>query len=146
MTIIKRIAYDEHPRILCDPDGYPAQLGQIVHDDNMGRWVITGAVAPHKPSSTGRVAVKNAYGVRREFFPSIFDLHWFEEEDVNQEAVSEQKTFVVKFVIQIDVQADSKEQAVEWAREIGYSDGLREYCDHDPLSVHELDENGDPIL
>ena len=37
---------------------------------------LLGGTPPHKPSSTGRVYVRDADGNKCEYFPSMFGLKW----------------------------------------------------------------------
>ena len=146
--ILRHLRFDDQWVILCDPDAHPVLVGQFVFDTSMGEWEITGGAAPHKHGSTGRVYVKNKYNVERHFYPTSFDLVWFEEKYVHLNPEAAPKSYVVEFGVQINVTAASKAEATEIAKEIGQSDTLNEYWDwdNDPISVHELDDNGDPIL
>jgi len=54
----------------------PVCMGQKVR--SRGTYVVTGGRAPHKPSSSGRVYVKEVgkSGWGREFFPNVFNMKW----------------------------------------------------------------------
>jgi len=54
----------------------PVCMGQKVR--SRGTYVGTGGRAPHKPSSSGRVYVKEVgkSGWGREFFPNVFNMKW----------------------------------------------------------------------
>lgn len=57
--------------------GQLAEAGDTLTSLSGGSYVLSGASAPHKPSSTGRVYVEEeAGGMSREFFPSVFNLAW----------------------------------------------------------------------
>jgi len=146
--ILRHLRFDDQWVILCDPDNHPAQVGQFVFDENMGEWEITGGAAPHKFGRTGLVYVRNKYGVDRRFYPVAFDLVWVEEKYVHLQPEEEKRYWSVEFAVQITVEAANKAEAVQNAREVAHSDSLNEYwgCDDDPICVHKLDENGDPIV
>ena len=69
------LAYSEGPR-----KDYVAKEGDIVTSGSGETWTLTGARAPHKPSSTGRIHVTPIGGEdpkrQREFFPSVCGLGW----------------------------------------------------------------------
>ena len=54
----------------------PAYKGQSVVSFRGEYATLLYGDAPHKPDSTGRVAVRNAAGRVETFFPSVFDLKW----------------------------------------------------------------------
>tara|TARA_R110000764_G_scaffold7216_4_gene25982 strand:- start:474 stop:710 length:237 start_codon:yes stop_codon:yes gene_type:complete len=43
-------------------------------------WILEGGIPPHKPSSTGRVWVSSVGNPNwnREFYPSVFNMKWIE--------------------------------------------------------------------
>lgn len=62
-------------------------VGEILRTADGQEWIMDGGRPPHKPSSTGRVFVKDpdyeGDGLNeREFFPSVFDLKWFHKSEV----------------------------------------------------------------
>jgi hypothetical protein len=59
----------------------PAILGVAYFTKNNTPYWLEGIQKPHKPSSTGRVYVRDANGVRHEFFPNVIGLHWANRED-----------------------------------------------------------------
>jgi len=54
----------------------PVCVGQKVQSRES--YIVTGGRAPHKPSSSGRVYVKQVGGDKwgREFFPTVFKMKW----------------------------------------------------------------------
>ena len=52
----------------------PVCMGQKVRSKKT--YTVTGGRAPHKPSSSGRVYVKESDGFSREFFPTVFKMKW----------------------------------------------------------------------
>lgn len=68
---VMTLVYAEGPR-----KKQVAERGDIVTSGGE-TWTLTGARAPHKPSSTGRIYVKGeGDGMTREFFPSVCGLAW----------------------------------------------------------------------
>ncbi len=60
---------------------------------------------------------------------------------------SEQGTFQITFGITIEVTADTKEIAVSRAVDVlRNGDWFDDEMDEDPITVVELDDNGDPII
>ena len=51
----------------------PVRMGETIQCSRGESYTITGGRAPHKPSSTGRVWVKE---VSQEYFPTVFGLEW----------------------------------------------------------------------
>ena len=56
---------------LINEDGVEVKEGQRVLTFRGEEVEVVGWRAPHKPSSSGRVMVKNVAGDFREFFPSV---------------------------------------------------------------------------
>lgn len=59
-----------------------AEKGEVLTCFRGEYYVLMGGTPPHKPSSTGRVWVRLLDNPEwnREFFPSVFDLKWIEQE------------------------------------------------------------------
>ena len=55
---------------------------ELVRGRDNEAWVVEGGTPPHKPSSTGRVWVRDLDipEWNREFFPQVFDMKWVETE------------------------------------------------------------------
>ena len=60
-------------------------MDELLKTNDAELWIIEGGNPPHKPSSTGRVWVRplGAGGFHREFFPTVFNLEWREDNDSN---------------------------------------------------------------
>lgn len=57
--------------------GEPVPVGEILRSAVGDEYVFTGGRPPHKPSSTGRVYVKEVeVGREQEYFPSVFNCEW----------------------------------------------------------------------
>jgi hypothetical protein len=78
MTIIRTNYADEQVQLVNETSGAPVRIGQTVTDFRGNKSILTGAEAPHKESSTGRVYAKtNAYAsTATSFYPSVFGLKW----------------------------------------------------------------------
>lgn len=62
--------------------GDEVKVGHRVHMHNGGIVEITDIVKPHKPSSTGRVYVKDLEeGWTASYFPSVVGAKWIERDD-----------------------------------------------------------------
>lgn len=63
-------------------------MDELLKTNDGELWIIEGGNPPHRlspPSSTGRVWVRplGAEGMQREFFPTVFNLEWREDNDSN---------------------------------------------------------------
>lgn len=60
----------------------PVEEGDVLQDSRGAFWTVSSGVgaAPHKPSSTGRIWVQGIDGHSREYFPSVFNCKWIEDE------------------------------------------------------------------
>ena len=55
--------------------GVEVQLGEQV-ESREEVYTLSGWAKPHKPSSSGRVHVKDCEGHEHEYFPHVFGLEW----------------------------------------------------------------------
>ena len=68
-------------RLVHKDTGREVREGETVISFRGEAAIVTGWREPHKPSSTGRVYVKEiASGFGREFFPGVFGLVFVEKE------------------------------------------------------------------
>lgn len=59
-----------------------AEKGEVITCFRGEHYILMGGNPPHKPSSTGRVWVKDYDdpSYTQEYFPSVFGLKWIEQE------------------------------------------------------------------
>lgn len=62
--------------VLDRADGPSVKQGDTLVDFRGDIATLLGGTPPHKPSSTGRVYVRDVNGNCQEFFPSVFNLKW----------------------------------------------------------------------
>ena len=62
--------------VLDHENGKSTKQGETLTSFRGTTATLLGGTPPHKPSSTGRVYVRDANGNCQEFFPSVFNLKW----------------------------------------------------------------------
>jgi hypothetical protein len=61
---------------LAHANGASVQMDEPVKCFRGEDYIITGGRSPHKPSSTGKVWVKDTKGNSAEYYPTVFDMKW----------------------------------------------------------------------
>lgn len=67
-----------------DKTGNDVVIGDTVETSNDDVFTVEGMREPHKPSSTGRVFVKDEHGRDREFFPNVIGASWHDDPDKSE--------------------------------------------------------------
>ena len=60
----------------------PVELNDVVNCFRNDYWIVKGGNPPHKPSSSGKlwVVAYDDHDCNREFYPSVCDMKWIEED------------------------------------------------------------------
>lgn len=73
-------------RLVYEKTGIEVKIGDKVKLSRGENVTVTRIVRPHKPESTGRVAVRYKSGHKQEYFPVVVSAHWIEREDQEDDA------------------------------------------------------------
>lgn len=64
--------------VYADAQDLTVSTGDTLVDFRGETATLIGATPPHKPSSTGRVYVRDEDGHQCEYYPSVYGLKWVE--------------------------------------------------------------------
>lgn len=82
--------------LIAKSDQEPVIKGQdlLSRREGEGPYTLLGGTPPHKPSSTGRVHVRDENMNFREFFPTVFDLEWCHVDHIDVHALEHFKNIL----------------------------------------------------